>query len=133
MMPPSPNCEQRLIASLIEEAGQTRLFHKGVSATLNPPAGYSHLDHARKLLADAGLENTNALRSLPGLPTGRWIIRVLKNPPPDFLPTTDPLLSAAILGLAGPTFYSPERPIIWTRERLARAITLHRIDTFYEN
>jgi hypothetical protein len=133
MKPIEPNCEQRLTASLLERDSPTRLFQSGIFAALHPPRRRSHLDHARNLLAEAGLENTNSLRSVCALPAGRWIVRVLSNPPPYLGAENDPLFCAAILGLAGPAFYSPDRAIVWTNARLSRAITLHRVDTFYGN
>ena len=133
MRPLEPNCEHRLVASLVDGDKPARLFEAGLAAVLYPPAGISHLDYAKNLLAWGGLKNTNDLRSLRGVPAGRWIVRVLKNPPPDFGSTNDPLLCAAILGLSGPAFYSPERAIVWTAARLSRAITLHRVETFYGN
>jgi hypothetical protein len=61
------------------------------------------------------------VRGLPGLPAGRWIVRVEPAPEEDFATEADPLLCAAILGLSSTSFFAPERPVVWTNDRLARA------------
>jgi len=133
MSPQHANCEQKLLHSLLEKKDGTPLFREGATAILHPPPGLSHLEYARGLLEEAGLSSAGDLRALRGLPEGRWIVRLHAAPPPDLAEGCDPLLSAAILGLAGPSFYSPHRPLVWTQDRLARAITLHRIAGFYED
>jgi hypothetical protein len=107
------------------------MFVGGAQAILRPSEGKSHLEHARELLVSAGLSSMSDLRALPRLPTGRWVVRLVTNPSPDFAQECDPLWCAAILGFAGPTFYSSERPAVWTQDRLSRAITLHQVTDFY--
>lgn len=133
MTPLPVNSRQKLLVSLLDGSDSCPPFRAGAKVVLYPPKGISYLDHANNLLAAAGLTNTEELRSLPGLPAERWIIRVLPNPPTEFRSSFEPLLCAAVLGLAGPTFYSSERPFVWTAKRLSRVITLHQVDHFYEN
>ena len=72
------------------------------------------------------------LKLLPGLPSGVWICR-------DIVPGSenieesagDPILHAAILGLCNGTFYSPNRPVIWTESRLRRRVQLFAVGDFY--
>lgn len=133
MSPQHPNCEQKILTSLLGEYDGNPPFRNAIAAVLHPPPGTSHLDHARSEFAKAGLGSSEDLRTLPGLPAGRWIVCVHTELPLEIANACDPLLSAAILGLAGPSFYSSARPLVWTQSRLARAITLHHIPQFYEN
>jgi hypothetical protein len=43
------------------------------------------------------------------------------------------LRSALILGLCGPNYYDPDRPVIWTETRLTRAVGLFLPGGFYED
>ncbi len=43
------------------------------------------------------------------------------------------LRSALILGLCGPSYYDPDRPVIWTAARLTRAVGLFLPRGFYED
>jgi hypothetical protein len=133
MSPQHANCEHKILVSFLEITDGDQKIQCAAPVVLRPPPGLSHLDHARDLLAESGLNSTADLRALPGLPAGRWIVRVHAQPLPDSPDGCDPLLSAAILGLAGPSFYSPARPVVWTQDRLSRAITLHRLPGFYED
>jgi hypothetical protein len=131
MQPTSPNCQQVLQASLLKNRGRRGTFIPGVSAVLRPPKDMAIVEYAGSLLKKAGLPSPTAVRYWPELPIGRWIVRVEPAPGPDFAADTDPLLCAAILGLSSTTFYSPDRPVVWTQDRLSRAITLHRLGNFY--
>lgn len=81
-------------------------------------------------MKSAGLGSREELRDLPELPGGRWIVSSEDEPLEE---EVDPLLCAAILGMSGPSFYSPERPVVWTRGRLGRTIRLRRLGGFYED
>lgn len=131
MQPTSPNCQQILRASLLKKRGRRGAFIPGVSVILRPPKDATILEYAGLLLKRAGLASATAVTGLPGLPRGRWIVRQEPAPERDFAEDTDPLLCAAILGLSSPSFYSLDRPVVWTQDRLARAITLHRLGNFY--
>lgn len=131
MQPSTPNCQQVLRASLLKSRGRRGAFIPGASAVLRPPKDMSALEYAGTLLEKAGLPSPATTCDLPDLPRGRWIVRVESTPAADFAEETDPLLCAAILGLSSATFYSPDRPVVWTQDRLARAITLHRLGNFY--
>jgi len=131
MQPSTPNCQQVLRASLLKSCGRRGAFIPGASAVLRPPKDMTALEYAGTLLGKAGLHSPAATCDLPELPTGRWIVHVEAAPAPDFAEDTDPLLCAAILGLSSATFYSSDRPVVWTQDRLSRAITLHRLGNFY--
>jgi len=131
MQPTSPNCQQVLRASLLKNRGRRGAFIPGASAVLRPPKDMTALEYARTLLGKAGLHSPAATCDLPELPQGRWIVHVEAAPAEDFAEDIDPLLCAAILGLSSATFYSPDRPVVWTQDRLSRAITLHRLGNFY--
>lgn len=131
MQPSTPNCQQVLRASLLKSRGRRGAFIQGVSAVLRPPKDMTALQYAGTLLGKAGLHSSAATCHLPELPRGRWIVHVEAVPAEDFAQDTDPLLCAAILGLSSATFYSPDRPVVWTQDRLFRAITLHRLGNFY--
>ncbi len=131
MQPSTPNCQQVIQASLLKNRGRRGAFIQGVSAVLRPPVDTPIVEYAGTLLKEAGLHSPTAVRDLPDLPKGRWIVRVNLAPDKDFAKDTDPLLCAAILGLSSTSFYSPDRPVVWTHERLKRGITLHRLGNFY--
>jgi hypothetical protein len=128
---PPPRHTQKVRQSLLDIEAGPPLFRHGPVAVLRPPPNTSHLDYANELLADAGFSSVAGLRALPNLPTARWMVRVLAHPPPDFAEACNPLWCAAVLGFAGPSFYSTNRPAVWTPDRLSRAITLHRVASFY--
>jgi hypothetical protein len=131
MQPSTPNCQQVLQASLLKSRGRRGAFIPGASAVLRPPKDMTALEYAGTLLGKAGLHSPAATCDLLALPQGRWIVHVESAPAADFAEDTDPLLCAAILGLSSATFYSPDRPVVWTQDRLSRAITLHRLGNFY--
>lgn len=131
MQPSTPNCQQVFRASLLKNRGRRGAFIKGASAVLRPPKEMTTLEYAGTLLKKAGLSSPADVRNFPELPKGRWIVQVEAAPAPDFAEDTDPLLCAAILGLGSATFYSTDRPVVWTQDRLSRAITLHRLGNFY--
>ena len=97
------------------------------------PPDTDPVDYAETLLRESGLESRECLRTHPAVPRGKWIIRPRKSEAISFSPSADPLVSATILGLSGPFFYCSQRPIIWTRERLSRSLSLYKLDLFYEN
>lgn len=131
MQPSTPNCQQVLRASLLKNRGRRGAFIPGASAVLRPPQDMTVVEYAGSLLEQAGLNSPSAVHDLDRLPKGRWIVRVQPAPEADFAEDADPLLCAAILGLCGTSFYSPDRPVVWTHDRLSRAITLHRLGNFY--
>lgn len=133
MQPSTPNCQQVLRATLFQSRGRRGAFIRGASAVLRPPKNVAIVEYAGALLHQAGLGSFTAVRDLPGLPEGRWVVRVEVAPQADFAEDVDPLLCAAILGLSSTSFYSPDRPVVWTQDRLSRAITLHRLGNFYGN
>lgn len=108
------------------------MFPAGFVACLSVNPGGSLLEFCRGLLVQAGFGDIQGLKSLPGLPSGMWICR-------DVCPATEPvevspgdnLLHAAILGLCNKTFYSPDRPLIWTESRLCRRVQLFAVGDFY--
>ena len=116
---------------MLKSRGRRGAFIPGASAVLRPPKDMTVLEYAGTLLGKAGLHSPAATCDLPELPQGRWIVHVEAAPAKDFAEDTDPLLCAAILGLSSATFYSPDRPVVWTQDRLSRAITLHRLGNFY--
>lgn len=108
------------------------MFPTGFVACLSLTPKVSHLEYCRRLLAQAEFSDVQHLKFLPGLPSGMWICR-------DIHPATAPvkalrgdkLLQAAILGLCNNTFYSPDRPLIWTESRLRRRVQLFAVGDFY--
>jgi len=116
---------------MFSDRGRRGTFRAGASAVLRPPPKVTLVQYAAKLLRDAGLSAPADVRGLPGLPAGRWIVRVEPAPEEDFAAEADPLLCAAILGLSSTSFFAPERPVVWTNDRLARAITLYQLGSFY--
>lgn len=134
-MGPAPrNCVQIIDASLLGEWEDS--FERGFVARLDFPEGGrgSHLAMARQLLEQAGYTEPDQLRSLPGLPRGRWICRELTKETPALVPTESPLLlHAAVLGLCSSVLYCPGRPVIWTESRLRRRLVLYREKNFYED
>lgn len=133
MQPSTPNCQQTLRGSLLRKKGKRGAFIPGVRAALDIPAGVDPVAHAEVLLGAAGCRGREELRGLPGLPEGRWIVIDEKEMPEHWDHEVDPILEAAILGMSGPSFYSPERPVVWTRGRLTRAVRLYRLGGFYED
>lgn len=133
MQPSTPNCQQELRASLFRGRGAARAFKSGPWVALRTPQGCNPVDYAESLLGQGGLRTRDELRDLGALPRGRWIVRAEKAEEVRGGEDLDPLICAAILGLSGPSFYSLERPIIWTRQRLSRAISLHKLGGFYED
>lgn len=133
MQPSHPNCQQVLRATVLEGRGSRGAFIAGKQAFLRAPSGEDVMSFAAELLAAEGLSSPDLLKSLPDLPRGRWFVRLEQAPREDFASQTDPLLCAAILGLSGTTFYSRDRPVIWTPDRLGRAVTLYRLGNFYGN
>ncbi len=91
------------------------------------------VDYAEQLLEVSGLKSRDSLRDLPSVPRGRWIVRRIDHFDADEGEQPEPLDCAAILGLSGPSFFSADRPVIWTRERLSRVIQLYRLGGFYED
>lgn len=116
---------------MLTHSSRRGAFIMGASAVLRPPPNLTLLEYHEKLWEKSGLSSPEEVRNLPGLPIGRWIVREVTAPGPDFAPETDPLFCAAILGLCSPSFYSLDRPLVCTHDRLARAVTLYRLGNFY--
>lgn len=116
---------------MLKNRGRRGAFIPGASAVLRPPKNMTTLEYAGTLLKKAGLSSPADVRNFPELPKGRWIVHVAAAPTEDFAEDADPLFCAAILGLSSRTFYSPDRSVVWTQDRLSRAITLHRLGDFY--
>lgn len=131
MQPSTPNCQQVVQASLLRHRGRRGAFIAGTCAVLRPPRNMTVVEYAGSLLRKAGLSSPTTVRDLAGLPKGRWIVHSAAATGADFAADIDPLLCAAILGLSSTSFYAPDRPVVWTHDRLARAITLHRLGNFY--
>jgi hypothetical protein len=133
MGPSTPdNCVHRIAFSMLREEGARASFRLHFRCAFVPPEGTSHLDHANRLLHEAGLSSPDDLRGLPGLP--RTALLCLPIGAPAAPPACgDPLLAAAILGLCNNSFYSPSRPVLWTEKRLARRFELHALAAFYED
>jgi hypothetical protein len=95
------------------------------------PSGVEPVAYCEWLMAERGVVKRCDLRQMHGVPRGRWIVKTEAEREGEN--GCDPLICAAVLGLSGSTFYSDERPIVWTRERLSRSISLHRLGGFYAN
>jgi len=132
MTRPPDNCRHQVNCSLLRSIGKRTAFVVGPVAELPPKAEESFLEYCRGLLGQSEFSDIEELKFLPGLPSGMWICR-------DIRPETgsveespgDPLLHAAILGLCNGTFYSPDRPLIWTESRLRRRVQLFAVGDFY--
>jgi len=133
MQPSTPNCQQILRRSLFRKKGKRGAFVPGVRAALDIPPGADPVAYAEGLLAEVGCGSREGLSHLPGLPRGRWIVVEDHDGEGAVGHEVGPILEAAILGMSGPSFYSPERPVVWTRERLTRAVRLHKLGGFYED
>ncbi len=131
MQPQHPNCQHILRASLLTDRSRRGAFIMGASAVLRPPPHLTLTEYLRELLLNAGLSSPEDARKLSALPSGRWIVREVAAPGPDFAQESDQLLCAAILGLSSPSFYSLDRPLVCTHDRLSRAVTLYRLGNFY--
>jgi hypothetical protein len=131
MQPQHPNCQHILRASLLTDRGRRGAFIVGASAVLRPPPDKTLMEYLGELLKKSGLSSPEEVRKLPALPAGRWIVRHVPAPEADFAENADQLLCAAILGLSSPSFYSPDRPLVWTHDRITRAVTLYRLGNFY--
>jgi len=132
MQPCTPNCQQLLKSSMFALRGATSSFRSGMTAYLSLPPEEDPVLHVERLVSSSGVKSREDLRKIKGIPKGRWIV-VENLSTTEFTGKMDPLVYAVLLGLSGPTFYSPERPIVWTRERLLRHITLYRLGGFYED
>lgn len=132
MGPPDNNCRHQIDCSLLRSIGKRAGFVAGPVAAISPKQQGSLLEYCRGLLRQSAFSDIEELKFLPGLPSGIWICRdirpeagrVKKSP-------GNPLLHAAILGLSNGTFYSPDRPLIWTESRLRRRIQLFAVGDFY--
>lgn len=132
MQPCTPNCQQLLKASMFALRGATSSFGLGVTAFLALSPEIDPVAYVERIVYSSGVRSRDDLRKIRGIPKGRWIV-VDRPPPQKQEGKIDPLICAVLLGLSGPTFYSPERPIVWTKERLLRHITLYKLGGFYED
>lgn len=118
---------------MFARTGRRAPFLQGPLVSLGFPEGEDAVLYAEELIRQAGLGDRGKIRELPGLPTGRWIVLDEAIPRAEVRSEIEPLLSAAILGMSGPSYYCLGRPIVWTRERLGRVVSLHRLGAFYED
>jgi hypothetical protein len=132
MGPVPDNCRHQIDCSLLGSIEKRAAFLAGLVAALSPDSEGGFLKYCRGLLEQSAFRDIEQLKFLPGLPSGMWICR-------DVRPDTgsveqspgDPVLHAAILGLCNGTFYSSDRPVIWTESRLRRRVQLFGVGDFY--
>lgn len=130
MGPIQPNCRHAIRATLLDGIGPKASFLRGLSAILRPPEGVSVVDYSSEILRDSGIDSP---LDVLGLPQGRWIVCLENSPDDDFARGTPPIMCASILGLSSHGLYLPTRPLVWTQNRLSRAITLYKVQSFYDN
>lgn len=106
------------------------MFHRRFVVKLDPNPGTSVLEYARDLLGQAGFNDLEELRTLDGLPRGRLVCREFHG---GCVPTGTPIFQAAILGLCNASFYSFNRPVVWTETRLLRQVELFSVEGFYDD
>jgi len=131
MGPPPDNCRHQVNCSLLGSIDKQAAFLAGPVAAISPKQEGGLLEYCRGLLRQSALSDIEELKFLPGLPSGMWICREIRSQAAPGDPPGDPLLHAAILGLCNGTFYSPDRPVIWTESRLRRRIQLFAVGDFY--
>ena len=155
MGPPPLNCSHSLRSSLLRPDDGEPLFLAGLALGFELAGQTSRVARARALLGEAGLADVEAARRHVALPAGRWLSRpcaVGKVPETASKKTEKagrgsalgpeidagvsspigPLEVALILGLCGPAFYAPDRPLIWSEARLSRRLVLYRCSEFYD-
>jgi hypothetical protein len=153
MGPPPNNCVHRLRSSLLKPAEAEQFFTPGLVLTFELKEARSRVERARSLLSGEGLSAATARSRFP-LPAGRWLCRpyldgqVHDDTPEEEIgilggfaftkddgfrpPEMHPLHSALLLGFCGPSFYSADRPLIWSEARLSRRLVLYRATNFYD-
>ena len=155
MGPPPLNCSHSLRSSLLRADDGEPLFLAGLALGFELAGQTSRVARARALLSEAGLADVEAARRQVALPTGRWLSRpcavgtvpetASKKPGKAGRGSArgaeveaggsspiGPLEVALILGLCGPAFYAPDRPLIWSEARLSRRLVLYRCSEFYD-
>jgi len=100
------------------------------------PDGVSPLECMRKLLRQGGYESPEQLRSCYDLPSALLVSRPAEESDLHFpkvleSDTRTVLGQALLLGLCGPWFYDPSRPVIWTNQGLSRRLQLFEVGAFY--
>lgn len=131
-MGPSNNCQQSIRRSLLRDSDGTAAFQIRLVCGLFPGPEKPFLEYARELLEKAGVAALQDLRGMQGLPDRRLICREMAGELAD-PPDRDPLLQAAVLGMCNASFYSPDRPLVWTESRLQRRVELFSVEEFYED
>ena len=155
MGPPPLNCSHVLRSSLLRADDGEPLFIAGLALGFELAGQTSRVARARALLREAGLADVEAARRQVALPAGRWLSRPCSDGtvPETAAKKTEkagrgsdrgpeveagglspigPLEVALILGLCGPAFYAPDRPLIWSEARLSRRLVLYRCSEFYD-
>jgi len=154
MGPPPINCIHRVHSSLLKPSAGHVFFTPGLVLAFELDDTTSRVARARSLMLHEGLRDLVVARDHFRLPAGRWLCRpfldgqVHDNTPEvetgilggfgftrddGFRPTTlSPLHVALILGLCGPSFYSADRPLIWSEVRLSRRLILYSATNFYD-
>lgn len=97
----------------------------------------SPIEVVERALAECGFTSCDELRDHYRIPQTTLACRVLpkdtKLPKAKTIGKRRLLRHALILGLCGPSIYDPQRPVIWTNNRLSRAIQLYAPGRFYAN
>lgn len=101
------------------------------------PTAWSPRQTLIALLGAQGMESPEELRARFAVPPVVLAIRALPRALSGFLvdvQTERPALileQALLLGLCAPTFFDPQRPVIWTDTSLTRRVELYRVGDFY--
>ena len=151
MGPPPDNCQQEVSCSLLRPKNGCAYFEAGPVVWIQPPRRVEPLRYVERLLRRARLSDAEELRGKFKLPQGRWLLRELKPEelalaPGATLTRRTPFLQleldftgaggavlfcALVLGLCNLAFYAPDRPVVWTNQRLSRRLQLYRSHSFY--
>jgi hypothetical protein len=97
--------------------------------------GRSPIDVVEHALAECGFDSSDDLLNRFTIP--QMILACRAVPPSTDIPKVSEiskenlLRHALILGLCGPSIYDPQRPIIWTNNRLGRAVQLYETGRFF--
>ena len=119
------NRTQELRSSLLRPPGSLRPgLH---SHLLAGPVDTSLIFHGApwELLDEPFRSDPERLRRLPGLPQRRMLVLDALLVPRELHPApADPLLALALLALCSEHLYAPDRPLVFTQERLDRTLIL---------